>query len=949
MDWRKLFRVRKQKPSEDEGDVAVADTQPPHDEAAEAAQRAVDVARDQAQADQPKSLAEVAQRAQAARKAEQTKVKEEAAKKAEPSTDFQRVRGPETLKAFSRFSDAIPYTAYDAAHGLFYVEGDEAGTVEGIGFCLEMRPQLGASEEMADYMTSLFLTSAPPGTGITIQIFGTPDLNEFFQIYEDITVKPEQYRDPAKRSQVALLNAIATKRIEYMRKGSTKGIFRDMNFRMRDFRANCSAVVPVPKVRGKFQKVDDFMESTDFESFMATVELMRETYISTLKSYHLYLKTWGPDDLINWCSTILNMQKTLDGDIPSLNYDDGREIRQQVIAGDTKLKETEFGIELDDGKAEPIQIRGMSVRSYPKAFCLNQMSELLGSPQNPTLSYPCPFLITTGVQILDYDAEKNRTIMKSARATQSSSSQMARFQPDIQDRKWDWDIALDAFNEGKGTIKLFHQILLFAKEDEIAKAEQAARAIWRSVGFDITVDRKMQKQALLSSLPMMFGPLMQRDLKTTQRLSTKTVFNAANMMPTLGEHTGVGMPVVSLFGRRGQAMSIDIFANPSGNYNGIVVGASGSGKSFFLNELTQRVLATGGRVRIIDVGRSYEKLCKMLDGQFLEFTPDSRVCLNPFSMVTDLDEDMQLLKPMIGQMISPSEPMDDYQLAQVEINIRQLWAEHQQEMTLTMLSERLKKACFQGGSKEAFGEEEEVDPEQCDPRIRDLGVQLFPFTTAGAYGRFFDGKANVDFHSDFVVLELEELKSMKDLQAVVMLLIMYKIMQEMYVGDRKQRTVIIIDEAWDLMGGGQSGKFIEAGYRRARKYNGAFFTGTQSVGDYYATPTAKAAFDNADWMFLLRQKSESLDQLATSGRLSMDDFTKSMLKSITTRHGVYSEVFVRCGDMAPTIGRLFVDPFSQLVGSSKAEDFEAVRAYVAKGKTTAQAIEQVLLDRGITA
>jgi len=871
-----------------------------------------------------------------------------AAKEKKSKDDFQPIRHGKDLKTFSRFADVLPYTAWDEERKLFFVEGDEPESIEGVGFCIEIRPQLGASEEMADYLTSLFQTSAPPGTGITIQIFGTPDLNSFYDFYDAVTVKPEDFvGDQEKQAQVALLNAMTQKRIEYMKRGATDGIFRDMNFRMRDFRANCSAVVPVPKSRGKFPNVRDFMNSGEFDAFMSTVELMRETYVSTLKSYHLFLKTWDPDDLINWCSTILNMQKTLSGDIPTLNYDNGRQIRHQIISADTRLKEGEFDIELDDGKNDPVYVRGMSVRSYPKTFCLNQMSELLGSSTNPTLSYPCPFMITMGVQILDYDSEKNRTMMKSARATQSSTSQMARFMPDIQDRKHDWDIALDSFSEGKGAVKAFHQVLLFAKKDEVAKAEQAARAIWRGQSFDITVDRKMQKMALLSSMPMMFGPLMQNDLKITQRVGTKTVFNAANMMPTLGEHTGIGRPVVSLFGRRGQAMSVDIFANPSGNYNGIVVGASGSGKSFFLNELTQRVLATGGRVRIIDVGRSYEKLCKMLGGQFIEFTPDSKICLNPFSMVQELNEEMQLLKPMIGQMISPSEPLDDYQMAQVEINIRQLWAEYGNEMTLSMLSERLKKACYQGGSKEAFGDEP-VDGENCDPRIRDLGVQLFPFTTAGSYGRFFDGPANVDFHSDFVVLELEELKSMKDLQAVVMLLIMYKIMQEMYEGDRKKKTVVIIDEAWDLMGGGQSGKFIEAGYRRARKYGGAFFTGTQSVGDYYATETAKAAFDNADWMFLLRQKSESLDQLANSGRLSMDEHVKKMLKSITTRHGVYSEVFVRCGDMAPTIGRLFADPFSQLVGSSKAEDFDAVRSYVAKGMTTAQAIEQVLQDRGLS-
>ena len=867
------------------------------------------------------------------------------------SEDYAQVRAKQSVQTFSKFSDILPYTAWEPKYELFFIEADEPGSIEGVGFCIEIRPQLGASEEMADYLTSLFLTNAPPNTGIQMQVFGTPDLTEFFDVYKTITRKPEEYAgDAKKQEQMALLNALMEKRVDYYKKGATVGVFRDMNFRMRDFRANCSAVVPVPRrTGGKYPQVDDFMKSADYATFMSTVELMRETFVSTLKSYHLFLKTWGPDELINWCSTILNMQKTLTGDIPQLNYDDGLPIRSQIIARDTCLRETEFDIEIEDGIAEPVFVRGMSVRTYPKAFCLNQMSELLGSPHNPTLSYPCPFLLTLGVKILEYDAEKNKTMMKSARATQSASSQMAKFQPDMQDRKFDWDIALNAFNEGKGTVKMFHQILLFARKDEIAKAEQAARAIWRGMGFDITVDRKMQKQSLLVSMPMMFGPLMQRDMVTAMRCTTKTVYNAANMMPTLGEHTGVGLPVVTLFGRRGQAMSIDVFSNPSGNYNGIVVGASGSGKSFFLNELTQRVLATGGKVWIIDVGRSYEKLCKMIGGQFIEFTPDSKINLNPFSMISNLDEDMQLLKPMIGQMIAPTAPLGDYELTQVEINIRQLWEEHGTATSLTLLAERLKKACYQGGSREAFGVEEDVAAENCDPRIRDLGVQLFPFTTEGAYGRFFDGPANINFESDFVVLELEELKSMKDLQSVVMLLIMYKIMQEMYEGDRKQRKVVIIDEAWDLMGGGQSGKFIEAGYRRARKYNGAFFTGTQSVGDYYSSATSKAAFDNADWMFLLRQKAESLEQLSQSGRLVMDDSTKTLLKSITTRHGAYSEVFVRCGDMTPTIGRLFVDPFSQLVGSSKADDFEAVKAYVASGKTTAQAIEQVLKDRGVEA
>src|SRR5690606_27878835 len=133
-------------------------------------------------------------------------------------------------------------------------------------------------------------------------------------------------------------------------------------------------------------------------------------------------------------------------------------------------------------------------------------------------------------------------------------------------------------------------------------------------------------------------------------------------------------------------------------------------------------------------------------------------------------------------------------------------------------------------------------PSENEENVRDmhrLAAALEPYTRHGIYASYFEGEANIAFTKNLVVLELEELKSKKNLQSVVMQLVMYRITQEMYL-DRSLKKLVIIDEAWDLMGQGASASFIEAGYRRARKYGGAFGTITQSVEDYYKTDATRA-------------------------------------------------------------------------------------------------------------
>ena len=68
------------------------------------------------------------------------------------------------------------------------------------------------------------------------------------------------------------------------------------------------------------------------------------------------------------------------------------------------------------------------------------------------------------------------------------------------------------------------------------------------------------------------------------------------MMPLLGEWKGTSLRGMPLKGRRGQISFWYAFDNHCGNYNVVVVGRSGSGKSVFMQELLVNTLRLGGRV-----------------------------------------------------------------------------------------------------------------------------------------------------------------------------------------------------------------------------------------------------------------------------------------------------------------------------------------------------------------
>ena len=190
-------------------------------------------------------------------------------------------------------------------------------------------------------------------------------------------------------------------------------------------------------------------------------------------------------------------------------------------------------------------------------------------------------------------------------------------------------------------------------------------------------------------------------------------------------------------------------------------------------------------------------------------------------------------------------------------------------------------------------------------------------------GRLFAGNATPALDRALTVFELAELKGRGDLQAVVLMLVVFLATQRMYHGPRTRAKAIVIDEAWDLLSGEDSRAFLEGAARRARKYRGSLITGTQSVNDYYANPAARAAWENSDWVIFLAQKDESVELLKQEKRIHCDPGMERALKSLTTADGRYAELVLH-GPDGWRVARLVLDAWSVALFSSRGPAFAAV-------------------------
>ena len=607
-------------------------------------------------------------------------------------------------------------------------------------------------------------------------------------------------------------------------------------------------------------------------------------------------------------------------------------IHLQCAAPGRALTVAPSGLVFHHPDATDVAVRVLTAVAFPEVWPGWRGNALIGDFHRAFLQPGCPVLTCLTVMTGD-EADGEKAFLRGARATQQAGTGIARYLPGLPEKARDWQAVTERLKDGERLVRASYMAAVYAPLDAIDEAEQAVRAIYHGQGWRLATERYVQLPSWLACLPMAPAGGLEEDLARMGRMKTLLTASAVNLAPVHGEWRGQPAspgtpPALLLIGRRGQPAGWSPFANTAGNYNVAVTGKSGSGKSVLMQELVSGLVGAGGEAVVIDDGRSFQHTAEALGGAFIAFGKDP-ACLNPFAMLdaetANRDGDYReecfaMLAGVIGRMCRRRGAIDDIEAALVNEAIAAAWDE--------------------GGTGADLGTVRNHLDARDDRRAKDLGVALGPWCPGGAMGRLFAGDAVPDLNNAITVFELAELKGRGDLQAVVLMLVVFLSTQRMYHGERTRAKAIVIDEAWDLLSGEDSRAFLEGAARRARKYRGALVTGTQSVNDYYANPAARAAWENSDWVIFLAQKDESVELLKSEKRIHCDPGMEQALKSLTTADGRFAELVLH-GPDGWRVARLVLDAWSVALFSSRGPAFAAVEKLKAEGLGTVEAIDHI--------
>jgi len=435
------------------------------------------------------------------------------------------------------------------------------------------------------------------------------------------------------------------------------------------------------------------------------------------------------------------------------------------------------------------------------------------------------------------------------------------------------------------------------------KTEEVLRAFRSMNQAEGLAETFALEDAFFKAAPSVCEGFRQKKMKTS---------NCAHLMPLYSSWMGNSRPVVLLANREGAPFSIDPFAKELPNWNGLVFGGSGAGKSFTISQLMLQFCAQNPKPKIvwIDNGASSEKLIEVMDGEFIDLNLNSGIRLNMF----DLEEGET--KPTSSKI-------------KLILGCLELILKDEDKPGLP----KREKALLEETIFAAYAKESDRLPVLSDLRdilrvhpvegMRKFADILFSWTGETAYGRMLDGETNVKLAKDLVSIEIKGLDNHRELKDIFLLLLTSYIKEEA-ARDLAKPYLLIIDEAHRLFLTPSGKDFAIESYRVFRKYNAGIWCISQNYRDFLKDrDLADALMPNTTSVFILRQRKIDWDDFKAT--FDFNDAQVEAVKSLDIVKGRYSEFFFM-QDESQAVLRLEPEPLSYWICTTDGNDKAQVAA-----------------------
>lgn len=386
--------------------------------------------------------------------------------------------------------------------------------------------------------------------------------------------------------------------------------------------------------------------------------------------------------------------------------------------------------------------------------------------------------------------------------------------------------------------------------------------------------------------------------------------------------------------RQGVPTRVDLNHSDIDVMNRIIVGPSGSGKSFTTGVFISTAHERNEIQVIIDKGGSYQSLVKSLGGEYFEHSKERPLRFNPFD--TDKDEE--------GNFI-----LSDEKLTTLITFITVLWKSkgdgqflEKAENTFLLIwlrayyqhvNEQKKKPLLKGfvDFVKDYDKKKKNGPEKDEEYIKQVqffdinhfATVLHPFTE-GQYAAIFNNEDAMDLSNHrLICFDVDNIQRDKTLYPVVTMLIIELIFSHIakFPVERKH---VYLDEAWSFFTG-EMGEFIQVMYRTIRKFNGDCSVITQGAQDILDSELSNALIQNSQVFIILDHKGKSTDALT---KIGLEPFHVEKIKSIrknwviNSKEGIKGgrEIFIKRQDLSFNIYAIEVPIEQYCILTTKKEE-----------------------------